>query len=112
MRVACVVGNVTLNRCLPSFQGAQLKLVVPLSTQDLRGPGGTPEDALVAWDRLGAGLGNLIALAEGPEAAQPFLPDVKPVDAYAAGVLDQLEVDQGLLQNIVEPARPETTPHA
>ncbi|MCU0961054.1 MAG: carbon dioxide concentrating mechanism protein CcmL [Pirellulaceae bacterium] len=110
MRVARVVGNVTLNRCHPSFRGAHLKLVVPLSTQDLLGPGGPPEDTLVAWDMLGAGAGNFIALAEGPEAAQPFLPDVKPVDAYAAGILDQLDVDRRLVQVIVEPTRPGTTP--
>ncbi len=37
MRVAKVIGNVTLNRCHPSFQGANLKLVVPLVTSDLVG---------------------------------------------------------------------------
>ena len=36
------------------------------------------------------GLGNFIAVAEGPEAAQPFLPEVKAVDAYAAAILDQI----------------------
>ncbi len=42
-----------------------------------------------------------IALAEGPEAAQPFLPEVKPVDAYAAAILDQLEVDHSLVKRIL-----------
>ena len=42
-------------------------------------------DPLVVWDELGAGNGSLIALSEGAEAAQPFRPDIKPVDAYNAG---------------------------
>ncbi|HZL88244.1 MAG TPA: EutN/CcmL family microcompartment protein, partial [Pirellulaceae bacterium] len=37
MRIAKVVGTVTLNRCHPSFVGARLRLVVPLSLSDLRG---------------------------------------------------------------------------
>lgn len=110
MRVARVVGNVTLSRCHPSFLGANLKLVVPLSTADLLEPVGPGEDTLVAWDLLGTGPGHLIALAEGPEAAQPFLPDVKPVDAFAAGILDQLEVDRQLLQDILGPPAAAETP--
>jgi hypothetical protein len=31
-------------------------------------------------------------LSEGPEAAQPFLPELKPVDAYNAGILDHLDI--------------------
>jgi microcompartment protein CcmK/EutM len=102
MRVAKVIGNVTLNRFHPSFQGANLKLVVPLVTSDLVGDAEPADDTLVAWDELGAGLGSRIALAEGPEAAQPFLPAVKPIDAYAAAILDQLDVDQSLVKRILE----------
>jgi microcompartment protein CcmK/EutM len=102
MRVAKVIGNVTLNRCHPSFQGANLKLVVPLVTRDLVSDDEPADDTLVAWDELGAGIGNLVAVAEGPEAAQPFQPEVKPVDAYAAAILDDLEVDQTLVKKILE----------
>jgi microcompartment protein CcmK/EutM len=102
MRVAKVIGKVTLNRCHPSFQGANLKLVVPLVTRDLVGDVEPTDDPLVAWDELGAGLGSLISIAEGPEAAQPFRPDVKPVDAYAAAILDELEVDQTLVKKVLE----------
>jgi ethanolamine utilization protein EutN len=52
---------------------------------------------LVAWDELGAGTGCTIALSEGPEAAMPFRPDLKPVDAYNAAILDHLEVNPELL---------------
>lgn len=51
-------------------------------------------DSLVAWDQLGAGNGSLIGLSEGPEASQPFRPDVKPVDAYAAAILDHIDIEK------------------
>ena len=92
MRIAEVIGTVTLNRCDPSLRGARLKVVQPLTLQQLasQGPGGT--EVLVAWDDLGAHLGHRIALSEGPEAAQPFRPQIKPVDAYNAAILDQVNL--------------------
>jgi microcompartment protein CcmK/EutM len=92
MRIAKVVGTVTLNRCHPSFVGARLRLVVPLSLAELRGESQTQADELVAWDDNGAGLGSLVALSEGAEAAQPFRPALKPVDAYAAAILDEINL--------------------
>jgi ethanolamine utilization protein EutN len=92
MRIAKVVGTVTLNRCHPSFQGARLRLVVPLSLTELRGEQEPQADEVVVWDDNAAGLGNLIAMSEGAEAAQPFRPDLKPVDAYASAILDAVNV--------------------
>ena len=93
MRVAQVIGTVTLNRCLPSFEGARLRLVVPLSLADLTLGGQPQADPVVAWDELGAGLGSQIAMSEGPEASRPFHPEIKPVDAYNAAILDHLDLD-------------------
>ena len=91
MRIAKVVGTVTLSRCHPTFVGARLRLVVPLSLSELQGK--PPQaDELVAWDDNGSGLGNLVAISEGAEAAQPFRPALKPVDAYAAAILDEVDV--------------------
>jgi ethanolamine utilization protein EutN len=92
MRIAQVRGTVTLNRCHPTFVGARLKLVVPLSLADLGGASTPAADDVVAWDELGAGLGDRIALSEGAEAAQPFRPDNKPVDVYNAAILDRVEI--------------------
>jgi ethanolamine utilization protein EutN len=92
MRIARIVGTVTLNRRHESFGGAVLKLVRPLSLSDLAGQTQPEAEELVIWDQLGAGQGELIALSEGAEAAQPFRPDVKPVDAYCAAILDSLEI--------------------
>lgn len=55
---------------------------------------GTPPtaDDLVAWDDLGAGIGDLIATSEGAEAAQPFRPENKPIDVYNAAILDRVDI--------------------
>lgn len=92
MRIAKVIGSVTLNRCVPSFDGAALKVVVPLSFEELANDQDPTADQIVVWDDLGAGIGNQIAMSEGGEAAQPFLPDLKPVDAYNAALLDTVDI--------------------
>jgi len=94
MRIAKVVGSVTLSRAHPSFSGAALRLVVPLSLAELRGESEPAAEEVVCWDELGAGLGSLIAMSEGAEAAQPFRPEMKPVDAYASALLDQIHLDK------------------
>ena len=50
------------------------------------------DDLLVVYDELGAGNENYIALSEGGEAAQPFYPEMKPVDAYNAAILDTVDI--------------------
>jgi ethanolamine utilization protein EutN len=92
MRIATVIGTVTLNRCHPAFEKARLKWVVPLSLDNLAGSAEPSAEPLVVWDEWGAGIGSRIALSEGPEAAQPFRPEVKPVDAYNAAILDEVHL--------------------
>ncbi|HMC10885.1 MAG TPA: EutN/CcmL family microcompartment protein [Pirellulaceae bacterium] len=93
MRIAKVVGTVTLNRCHPSFNSARLRLVVPLSLAELRGERQPQADEIVVWDENGAGVGSLIAVSEGAEATQPFQPDLKAVDAYASAILDEVNLE-------------------
>lgn len=93
MRIGEVVGTVTLNRCHPALSGGRFKLVVPLSLADLRGKGGEPAGEIAVYDELGAGVGSRIAISEGREAAQPFYPDVKPIDAYNAAILDTIRLE-------------------
>jgi microcompartment protein CcmK/EutM len=92
MRIAKVIGTVTLNRCHPSFRGARLRLVVPLSLAELRGEEPPQADEMVCWDDNGAGIGSLVAISEGAEASQPFRPEIKPVDAYASAILDEIHL--------------------
>jgi microcompartment protein CcmK/EutM len=93
MRIAKVVGTVTLNRCHPSVAGARLRLAVPLSLAELKGEEQPQADEMVIWDDNAAGLGNLVAVSEGAEATQPFRPELKPVDAYASAILDEVNLE-------------------
>ncbi len=92
MRIAKVIGTVTLSRMHPSFRGSRLKLAVPLTLDDLTTATEPAADPIVVWDDLGAGEGDRIAVSEGPEAAQPFRPELKPVDAYNTAILDHLDI--------------------
>lgn len=100
MRIAKIFGTVTLNRSLPEFAGASLRLAVPMSLANLTGDEEPSADALVLWDEFGSGVGDLVALSEGGEAAQPFRPAMKPVDAYNAAILDELDLSKTELQDL------------
>lgn len=97
MRIGQVIGTVTLNRSLPSFAGARLKLAVPLQLDEIADAQEEilqlDTEELTVWDELGAGFGSLIAISEGAEATQPFRPELKPVDAYASAILDNVHVE-------------------
>ncbi len=92
MRIGEVIGTVTLARRHPSLSGGSYRLVVPLSLDFLAGRSTERGEELVVYDELGSGLGDKIAFSEGLEAAQPFAPDYKPLDAYNAAILDRIEI--------------------
>ena len=94
MRIGEVIGTVTLSRVHPTMTGARWLVVVPLSLDALRAKGPGAGEDLVIYDSLGAGPGSRIAFSEGGEAAAPFLPGRKPVDAYCAALLDQLVINE------------------
>jgi len=94
MRIAEVVGTVTLNRSHPALAGATFKLVVPLSLDELRCKTPPAADEIVVFDELGAGVGSRIAMSEGREAAQPFYPKDKVIDAYNAAILDTIHISE------------------
>jgi ethanolamine utilization protein EutN len=93
MRIGKVIGTVTLNRWHPSLAGARFKLTVPLSLDDLLDKEGAPADEIAVYDEIGADIGCRIAISESREAAMPFHPDVKPIDAYAAAILDHVNAE-------------------
>ena len=92
MRLAKVIGTVTLSQSIAEFDAATLKAVVPLNLDDLRKEDSDSTDFLVLWDELGTRDGDIVALSEGGEAAQPFRPAKKPVDAYNAAILDEFDL--------------------
>ena len=95
MRIAEVIGTVTLSRAHPSLARARWVIGVPFSLRALQE--GLPPDGedMVIFDNLGAGHGNRIGVSEGAEAAAPFYPEPKPLDAYCACILDQIAISSG-----------------
>ena len=92
MRMGRVAGKVVLSVATPELVGITLLVVEPMSHEDVmsgaaRGSG----KALVVADQLGPSQGQLIAFVEGPEAANPYRPNVVPVDAYCSLIVDQLD---------------------
>lgn len=91
MRIGEVIGTVTLSRVHPTMAGARWVVVAPFSLAGLRAGEPDGED-LVVFDSLGAGVGGKIGFSEGGEAAAPFYPEKRPVDAYAACIVDLIDV--------------------
>ena len=92
MRIGEVIGTVTLSRVHPSMTGFRWVIAVPFSLAALRAGQPDGED-FVVLDELGAGQAQQIGVSEGAEAAQPFQPAKKPVDAYSACILDSVTVN-------------------
>lgn len=100
MRIAKIIGKITLSRSLPEFAGASLRLAVPMSLANLTDAEHPLGEELVLWDEFGSGVGDLVALSEGGEAAQPFRPKDKPVDAYNAAILDGIDLNEKQLRKL------------
>lgn len=92
MRIAEVIGSVTLSGVHPSMTGARWVIGVPFSLKALQDGAADGEDVVI-YDNLGAGVGARIGFSEGGEAAAPFHPEKKPVDAYCACILDTVQVN-------------------
>jgi microcompartment protein CcmK/EutM len=93
MRIGKVIGTVTLSRWHPSLNGSRWIIGVPYSLKVLRSGGEPDGEDLVILDNLGAGYGHKIGFSEGGEAAAPFVPEKKPIDAFCACILDQLHLE-------------------
>lgn len=92
MRIADVIGRVTLSQWHESVSGATWLIAVPLSQRGLEADDGGRGEPIVVYDELGAAAGNRIAVSDGAEASAPFHPHQKPIDAYNAAILDQIVV--------------------
>lgn len=92
MRIGEVIGAVTLSRVHPSLTGARWVIAVPCSLESLAANARGDGEDLVVFDNLGAGIGSRIGFSEGGEAAAPFHPEKKPVDAFCACLLDHLSI--------------------
>ena len=100
MKIHQVLGSVTLNRCHPGYVGARLLATVALDAELLGGAANPDADMVIVWDELGAGVGAKIAVSDGAEAAQPFRPELKAVDAYCSAILDAIHIDPKALRQL------------
>lgn len=92
MRLGFVRGQVVLSAAVPELRGTTLLVVEPITSVNLgarSGAGGGR--ALVVADHLSAGVGEMIGIVEGSEAANAYYPRVAPVDAYCALIVRDYE---------------------
>ena len=103
MRIALVIGKLTMNRTLSDIVPGSYLIVRPCGRRALAGrpgepavqppvvsPGAAGGEELVMYDNLGAREGDLAGMVEGREACQPFVPKRVPFDAYNACILDSV----------------------
>jgi microcompartment protein CcmK/EutM len=93
MKLARTIGSMTLAKSHPAMQQAKLRLVEVVDSIERMETIPLGGETIVCWDLCSTGIGDLIALAEGPEAAQPFMPDVKPLDATIVALLDEVDLE-------------------
>jgi len=93
MKLARTIGSLTLSRSHPAMDAAKLRVVEIVDSIDRINQHPLGGDSVVAWDLCGSGIGDLVALAEGPESAQPFRPDIKPLDASIVALLDDVDLN-------------------
>lgn len=94
MRVGKVVGKVSLLKAHRTLIGKTLVLTQPLGLKELAGAQEPKTAENVVLDERGVTPGDLIGMAEGAEATFPFQPVKTPVDAYAACLLDEVQLDR------------------
>jgi ethanolamine utilization protein EutN len=88
MQLARVVGDVVATRKEPAFDGVALLVVQPISAD------GQPVGrTLVAFDSVGAGVGETVFFVRGREASFPFLPTEVAADATIVGIVDHWDVE-------------------
>ena len=90
MRIAEVIGRVTLSRFQPQLKGGRFLIALPMPLSALTEAAADRGEDVVVYDLLGAGQGSLIGVSEGREAANPFGKTKTPVDAYCACLLDRI----------------------
>lgn len=92
MRIAEIIGRVTLSRGHSALPSGRFVIALPLPRAALVSGGTERGEEVIALDPLGVQAGDRIGLSEGREAANPFGKTKTPIDAYVACLLDQINV--------------------
>ncbi|MFO0646080.1 MAG: EutN/CcmL family microcompartment protein [Polyangiales bacterium] len=88
MLICKVTGTLVATRKEPTLDGLKLLVVRPC---DVKGePTGA---ALIAADAVGAGMGEVVLIAQGSSARQTASTKDRPVDAVVMAIVDTLAVD-------------------
>ena len=90
MQIAKVIGTVVSTQKHPTFEGAKLLLVQPVTLDDK--PRGT---ALLAVDSVGAGVTEKVLIVlEGRAAGEALGRKAAPVDAAIVGIIDSVDIQE------------------
>lgn len=97
MRIAQVIGRVTLSLQDPSLKGGRWLLCNPLDAVNFNTACKTPpplssQFSLVTYDDMGAGEGDIVGIVDGAEATAPFDFDI-PIDAITVAIFDSLHYE-------------------
>ncbi len=92
MRIAEVIGRLTLSRVHPSLRSARFVVAVTMTRSALEDDSSRRGEDVVVFDQMGASPGALIGLSEGREAANPFGKVKTPIDAYCACLIDEISL--------------------
>ena len=90
MKPGKVIGIVTLGVRDPAFRGGRWVVISPMTADELTGENDSEVSSawsMVAYDNLGAGVGDAVLYVEGAEAMQPFDRPI-PLDAITVALLD------------------------
>lgn len=92
MEIGRVIGTLVATRKHERLVGCKIQVVQPLDHRGKLSKG----DPLVAVDAVGAGVGELVLIVRGSGARQALKNDQIPVDATLIGIIDQIDVDEGV----------------
>jgi microcompartment protein CcmK/EutM len=90
MKPGKVIGTVTLGVRDPAFHGGRWVVISPMGADQLSAENPSHVSSawsLIAYDNLGAGVGDAVLYVEGAEATQPFDHPL-PLDAITVALLD------------------------
>ncbi|MBC7783082.1 MAG: carbon dioxide concentrating mechanism protein CcmL [Burkholderiales bacterium] len=97
MRIGKVIGRVTHSVVYPTLAGGRFVILEVQDRFSLAGQARKSVEALVAYDNLGVGDGDLVCFTESREACAPFYPEkIVPLDALVTGILDHVVVELDL----------------
>lgn len=111
MRLGVVRGQVVLNSAIPSLEGIRMVIVEPVTSERLAAGGKLGGGkAVIAADQLGAGIGQVVGIAEGRTAASPFYPVDVPIDVYCALIAENIDYHPPGKPAPAKPAPDQTIP--